>query len=170
MGNIPNGYGENMPDEVTIRLHYNVNGQLGYCSGPSAQVLEGSNTLARIATVYSEMTFQSVCVSRDATNSERFNTLSSEERSFLYMDVGRWGGRRGESGLAGGSVHREFGVVCGCHAVLPGFCRRANKAFFRLTHYQKRASREIGCTSGSEVKCLPSAACRQPLCGTLLGL
>jgi len=126
VGNIPNGYGENMPDEVTIRLQYNDNGQLFRCQAPSFDVPAGSGPLAHIATaVAGWTTFPGVCVSRETLESDHFNTLSRENRSFLYMDVGRWGGRRGESDLAGGSEHREFGVVCGCHAVLCQFVNRS---------------------------------------------
>jgi hypothetical protein len=112
-----------MPDEVTIRLQYNDNGQLFRCQAPSFDVPAGSSPLAHIATtVAGWTTFQGVCVSRETLESDQFNTLSRENRSFLYMDVGRWGGPSpGNIRCVTNIQHREFGIVCGGHAVLCDF-------------------------------------------------
>ena len=50
------------------------------------------------------------------------STLSPAERSFIYLDVGRWGGSQFYS------TNRDFGIVCGRTAVLCAFKSDAGSA------------------------------------------
>ena len=50
-------------------------------------------------------------------------SIQEDQEVFIYMDVGRWGGNTDlkMDCLASKNQQRDFGVICGCHAVLCRF-------------------------------------------------
>jgi hypothetical protein len=116
MGNQSSG-----PDVVNIKLIFDETSlHLKRVETPGADLPE--NWGAKIATKWVEL-FTKNNVGRTILGGTGTCILKPPERSFLYLDVGRWGGKLvpGSILLAGKSEHRDFGIVCGGHAVLCKF-------------------------------------------------
>ena len=111
-------YGEDLPSIVPITLVFNEYGYLSDVKTPPAVMPVNSSFPAYIATQFTER-FSSKIGARSSYNtSPQHCTLCDPTLSFIYLDVGRWGGKLNSPGLKGKSEHRDFGIVCGGHVLL----------------------------------------------------
>lgn len=116
MTDTPNGYGETMPDDVTVSLTFTDDGRLTRCNAPVGDWPDTWQGV--IATAWTEMTYQGeVCVARGRTDAQVVNTLSTTPPVLAFMDVGRWGD--------GSNPQRSFGLVWGQWVALCEFRSRS---------------------------------------------
>lgn len=121
-------YVEDMPDEVMITLGFDLNNKLSYVKTPAAKHIDGSNIfLSFIPTLKAEIEDKRVGRSIDLKGN---CTFANMELSFLFLDVGRWGGGEDRwksldpKSNTKEKKQRDFGIICGRHAAI---CRFFNE-------------------------------------------
>ena len=111
-------YGEDLPSIVPITPEFNECGYLSDVKTPPAIMPVNSSFPAYIATQFTER-FSSKIGARSSYNtSPQYCTLCDPSLSFIYLNVGRWGGKLNSPGLIGKSEHRDLSIVCGGHVLL----------------------------------------------------
>lgn len=117
MGDIDNGYGETMPDEMTVTFYLNgetvVDVHAPLAGKWNQQWPEGKG--AKIATAFTEMTYPFRTWLQPGQK-YKLHTLDQVNHSFTFLDCGRWGGP-----AALGKPQRCFGIVWGSWTALCQF-------------------------------------------------
>ena len=122
MGDIDNGFGEPMPDEMTITLWVDNSGNIIKVDAPLGKWPDGAGKWA--ATAWKEAWFSSEAwVQPNPIKDGNFHTLDQPKQSFTYLDCGRWGGPAALSSKA----QRDFGIVWGPWAALCQFVPDASQ-------------------------------------------
>jgi hypothetical protein len=138
------GYGEKLPDIIYTGLHFDPNTKLikeievlpasglilidryNYKVNDSNPLYKPwHNTFSAYANLKWKELFSKRSIPRRGTDNlaKKACSIQEDERDFIYMDVGRWGGNLEiETDCpAHESQQRDFGLICGYHAVLCRF-------------------------------------------------
>lgn len=116
MAGVDNGYGEGMPDEMTVTLWVDKQGKVQQADSPRGTKWP-SDFWAKATTVWTEFSYpDEVWVQPDPVKPETLHTVDKAKQSFTYMDCGRWGGP-----AALGTQQRGFGVIWGTWAAVCQF-------------------------------------------------
>lgn len=124
MSDIANGYGETMPDQMTVTFGLS-GGNVMSVSAPLAgkwtqQWPDGKG--AKLATAWTEMAYPSQTWLRPGAKNYALHTMDQVNHSFTFLDCGRWGGP-----AALGTPQRCFGIVWGTWTALCQFVPDASQ-------------------------------------------